>query len=133
MSKVTLLRSNNSFLIYSYGSIIDNKNIIHLAGSCPIDVNGIVPIDSSIEEQTALCIKNLYENLNNIGANIENIAYTRVIVATNSRDDLVRAWNEYLKTFSKHRVPSTLFGVSVLGYSNQLVEIECVIAVDDNE
>lgn len=33
--------------------------------------------------------------------------------------------------FGEHDVPSTLLGVTVLGYNNQLVELEAVAAVVD--
>ena len=35
-------------------------------------------------------------------------------------------------TFGEHDVPSTLMGVTVLGYTDQLVEIEAIAAVLDS-
>ena len=43
---------------------------------------------------------------------------------------LVTAWETIRKEFGDHDVPSTLTGVTVLGYTNQLVEIEAVATVE---
>ena len=41
------------------------------------------------------------------------------------------AWQVVRDSFGPHDVPSTLLGVTVLGYRDQLVEIEAVAAVVD--
>ena len=46
--------------------------------------------------------------------------------------DLVAAWKVVRDSFGTHDVPSTLMGVTVLGYKDQLVEIEAVAAVLDS-
>ncbi|MGW1553804.1 RidA family protein, partial [Streptomyces sp. NPDC002346] len=48
------------------------------------------------------------------------------------REDLVAAWEVVRDSFADHDVPSTLMGVTVLGYKDQLVEIEAVAAVLDS-
>lgn len=48
------------------------------------------------------------------------------------QEDLVTAWQVYRDYFGEHDVPSTLIGVTVLGYKDQLVEIEAVAAVLDS-
>lgn len=42
------------------------------------------------------------------------------------------AWHVVRDSFTDHDVPSTLMGVTVLGYKDQLVEIEAVAAVLDS-
>ena len=66
------------------------------------------------------------------GAALEGVVYTRVLVASHDQSDLVTAWETIRKKFGNHDVPSTLSGVTVLGYTNQLVEIEAVAAVENN-
>ncbi len=56
---------------------------------------------------------------------------TRVLVASTDRLDLVRVWDVVRRAFGDHDVPSTLLGVTVLGYPDQLVEVEAVAAVQD--
>ncbi len=41
------------------------------------------------------------------------------------------AWDVVRARFGEHDPPSTLLGVAVLGYRNQLVEVEAVAAVAD--
>ena len=63
---------------------------------------------------------------------MEDVVYTRVLVASQSQSDLVTSWEAIVKEFGNHDVPSTLSGVTVLGYTNQLVEIEAVAAVESS-
>lgn len=42
------------------------------------------------------------------------------------------AWEVVRNAFGDHDVPSTLTGVTVLGYDGQLVEIEAIAAVLDS-
>jgi len=51
---------------------------------------------------------------------------TTVFVASTQRADLVAAWEVVEAAFGDHDAPSTLLGVTVLGYPGQLVEIEAV-------
>ena len=71
------------------------------------------------------------EALEAAGAGIEDVISTRVLVASSNRSDLVAAWDVVRDAFGDHDVPSTPFGVTVLGYDDQLVEIEAVAAVVD--
>jgi len=53
-----------------------------------------------------------------------------VLVASSRRDDLVTAWQVVHDAFAPHDPPSTLIGVTVLGYNSQLVEVEAIAAVE---
>jgi hypothetical protein len=52
-----------------------------------------------------------------------------VLVVSSRNQDLGAVWSVVRAAFASHEVPSTLFGVTVLGYENQLVEIEAVAAI----
>jgi hypothetical protein len=54
---------------------------------------------------------------------------TTVYVATQRQEDLLAAWEVVRRHFGSHDAPSTLLGVSVLGYRGQLVEVEAVAAL----
>jgi hypothetical protein len=56
---------------------------------------------------------------------------TRILVASALRADLVTAGDVVRGAFGGHDVPSTLMGITVLGYRDQLVEIEAIPAVLD--
>lgn len=130
--KISLIRSENLAKVgYAYaGRVPDGMDLIFLAGSCPINKDGEVTPADDYEGQAKLCIENLKEALKESGAALDDVVYTRVIVASTDRSDLVRAWDVISEAFGEHDVPSTLSGVTVLGYENQLVEIEAVAAVD---
>ena len=51
------------------------------------------------------------------------------VYVVGDRSDLVAVWNVVAGGLAPHRPPSTLLGVSVLGYEGQLVEIEEIAAV----
>jgi hypothetical protein len=51
--------------------------------------------------------------------------------STDDSADLVAAWTVVREAFGTHDVPSSLMGVTALGYADQLVEIEAVAAVID--
>jgi hypothetical protein len=63
---------------------------------------------------------------------LQDVISTRVLVASTRQEDLVTAWKTVRASFGDHDVPSTLMGVTVLGYHDQLVEIEAVAAVLDS-
>ncbi len=54
---------------------------------------------------------------------------TTVYVASSNRSDLVAAWQVVHRHFGDHEPPSTLLGVTVLGYPDQLVEVEAIAAL----
>ena len=59
-------------------------------------------------------------------ATAADIVKTTIYVVSSAREDLVAVWEVAKATLG--RVPSTLLGVWVLGYPDQLVEIEAVAA-----
>lgn len=76
-------------------------------------------------------MENLVIALNAAGADLDDVVSTRVLVASCNQSDLVAAWEVVRAAFGAHDAPSTLMGVTVLGYPDQLVEIEAVAAVID--
>lgn len=131
--KIKLLRDPNlAEVSYAYASEVpEGFKIYHLAGACPLDYEGKVPEESSIEVQTKLCMDNARSVLAQIDATLSDVIYTRILVATDRREDLVEAWHAYETEMGKHDAPSTLHGVTVLGYFGQKVEIELTIAKED--
>ncbi|CAN5619644.1 RidA family protein [soil metagenome] len=108
-----------------------DARFIFLAGACPLDADGTTAAVGDYAGQAARCIDTMTQALADAGAGITDVISTRVLVASNSRHDLVTAWQVVREAFGTHDVPSTLPGVTVLGYDHQLVEIEAVAAVGD--
>jgi enamine deaminase RidA (YjgF/YER057c/UK114 family) len=69
---------------------------------------------------------NLVTTLNAAGAGLNDVVKTTVYVASSRRQDLVIAWDVVRAAFGDHDAPSTLLGVTVLGYNHQLVEVEAI-------
>ena len=130
---ISLIHSSNLAAVdYAYASRVPaGMNMLYLAGACPLDQDGKVAGIGDYDIQAKLCVENLKIVLKECGASLKDVAYTRVLVATQDQSDLVTAWEATRKEFGDHDVPSTLSGVTVLGYTNQLVELEAVAAVED--
>jgi enamine deaminase RidA (YjgF/YER057c/UK114 family) len=127
---VNLIRSSRLFpdAPYAYASIAHPTGLIFTAGACPLDEHGQVTFPGDFGAQTRQALGNLRIALEEAGATFQDVLKTTVYVASGDRSDLVTAWNEVAAAFGDHDVPSTLLGVTVLGYSGQLVEIEATAA-----
>ena len=79
-----------------------------------------------IAGQAERVMANLRVALGAAGAELTDVVKTTVYVATQNREDLLAAWEIVSRHFGAHDIPSTLLGVSVLGYRDQLVEVEAI-------
>jgi enamine deaminase RidA (YjgF/YER057c/UK114 family) len=133
-SAVTLIRSStlSDVAEYAYAATIpSDSRLIFLAGACPLNDDGTTAAVGDYAGQAARCIETMTTALAEAGATITDVVSTRVLVASSRQADLVAAWQVVRAAFGDHDVPSTLLGVTVLGYDDQLVEIEAVAAVRD--
>jgi enamine deaminase RidA (YjgF/YER057c/UK114 family) len=134
MTAVQLIRAPqlSDVAEYAYAATAPaGARLIFLAGACPLNEDGSTAAVGDYAGQAARAIANLRTALAAAGASLTDVISTRVLVATTRQPDLVTAWRVVRDAFGDHDVPSTLIGVSVLGYSDQLVEIEAVAAVVD--
>ena len=117
---------------YAYAATAPNDaRLIFLAGACPLTPDGETAAAGDYAGQAAVCVETMTAALHAAGATLTDVISTRVLVASSNQADLVSAWNVVREAFGEHDVPSTLMGVTVLGYTDQLVEIEAVAAVVD--
>lgn len=133
-SSVELIRAStlSSVAEYAYAATAPkDARLMFLAGACPLSDDGTVAAVGDYAAQAGVCIETMTEALAAAGASIEDVISTRVLVASSRQADLVSAWEVVRDAFGDHDVPSTLMGVTVLGYTNQLVEIEAIAAVLD--
>ncbi|HEY6499679.1 MAG TPA: Rid family hydrolase [Streptosporangiaceae bacterium] len=132
MSAVELIRAPNLSDVaeYAYAATAPaGSRLIFLAGACPLNADGSTAAVGDYAGQAAQALANLRAALAVAGADLTDVISTRVLVATTRQPDLVTAWRVVRDSFGDHDVPSTLVGVTVLGYDDQLVEIEAVAAV----
>jgi enamine deaminase RidA (YjgF/YER057c/UK114 family) len=111
---------------YAYAAVADAPGLVFTAGACPLDEHGQITAPGDVAAQARQALANLRTALDASGATIPDVLKTTVFVASTDRADLVAAWNEVAAAFGDHDVPSTLLGVTALGYPDQLVEIEAI-------
>lgn len=134
MTSVRLVRSASltDTVDYAYASVVPaGTRLIHLAGACPLDDEGRTVAPGDPVAQAHQVVANLRQALADAGAGLTDVASTRVLVASTEQSDLVAVWNVVRAAFGDHDVPSTLLGVTVLGYPDQLVEVEATAALSD--
>ncbi len=133
-SAVQLIRSADlAAAPYAYAATAPaGSRLIFLAGACPLEDDGSTTAPGDYAAQAARCVETLDIALRASGATLSDIISTRVLVASSSQADLVTAWDVIHDAFGDHDAPSTLLGVTVLGYDHQLVEIEAIAAVAED-
>jgi enamine deaminase RidA (YjgF/YER057c/UK114 family) len=107
---------------YEYSRSADG--LVFAAGACPLDEDGSVVAPGDREAQAGRTVDNLLAALAEAGTGVASLLRTTVYVVADERADLVRVWDVVAARLG--RVPSTLLGVSFLGYPEQLVEIEAI-------
>ena len=128
---INLVRSDSLYrgVPYAYASIAPRGSLIFTAGACPLDNRGEIVGVGDVRAQASLAVANLATALAESGATLADVLKTTVFVASTERADLTAAWDVVNAAFGDHDAPSTLLGVTVLGWPNQLVEIEAVAVV----
>ena len=111
---------------YEYSAV--GGGLIFTAGACPLDQDGRVVAPGDFEGQALQTVENLLAALAEHQAGPDALLKTTVSVAGQERADLVRVWDTISPRLG--RAPSILIGVSMLGYPDQLVEIEAIAVVD---
>ena len=116
---------------YAYAAVVGPGRTVFTAGSCPLDAGGATVAVGDVAGQARQVVANLVTVLAAAGAGLADVVRTTVYVASAERADLVAAWDVVRAAFGDHDAPSTLLGVTVLGYPDQLVEVEAVAVVPD--
>jgi len=112
---------------YDYAAIAPpGARLVFAAGACPLNDAGEVVAPGDYEGQARVAVDNLRVALEAAGSSLEQVLKSTVYVASPDRAQLVRVWRVVEESFAPARPPSTLLGVAVLGYPDQLVEIEAV-------
>jgi enamine deaminase RidA (YjgF/YER057c/UK114 family) len=118
---------------YAYASIASPGALVFTAGACPLDENEVIVGAGDVRLQAQQVIANLAEALTAAGASLAEVLKTTVYVASSDRSDLMAAWDVVEAAFAEHDAPSTLVGVTTLGYTGQLVEVEAVAVIAEQQ
>ena len=131
-SPIRLVRSGtlSDVAEYAYGAVVaPGARLVFAAGACPLDADGRTVGVGDYAAQARQMMHNLETALRDAGAGLSDVVKTTVYVASSAQADLVTAWQVVRDTFGDHEPPGTLIGVTVLGYADQLVEIDAIAAV----
>jgi enamine deaminase RidA (YjgF/YER057c/UK114 family) len=112
---------------YRYADLVGNQ--LFVAGQLPLDTSGTLLGADDPSRQARVCLDNLATLLAVHGFAINDIHRLTVYVV-GEHQHLLDAWGSVVSWFANDVPPATLLGVNMLGYSQQLVEIDAVIARD---
>lgn len=134
MTDVELVRTGSlaATVPYAYAAVTPPGRTVWTAGACPLDERGTVVAPGDVAAQARRVMANLVVALDAAGARLTDVARSTVYVASADRADLVAAWDVVRAAFGDHDAPSTLLGVAVLGYPDQLVEVEAVAVLPES-
>ena len=113
---------------YSYVATAPEGATVFTAGACPLDADGAIVGADDVAVQARQTLDNLVVALRAADCGLEDVVKTTVYVASSDQADLLAAWAVVEAELGTDGPPSTLLGVSVLGFKGQLVEIEAVAA-----
>jgi len=114
---------------YSYSVTAPPGSTIYTAGISPLDTDGATVGPNDVTAQANQCMINLETALADVGAELSDVAKVTIYVAEKMQADLVVAWDVVSKVFGDHKPAATMLGVTVLGYDDQLVEIEAIAVI----
>jgi enamine deaminase RidA (YjgF/YER057c/UK114 family) len=106
---------------YAYAAVTGPGQLVFTAGACPLDADGQTVAVGDIAGQAHQVMANLVIAPRASGAELTDVVKTTIYVASSEQADLGTAWRVVSGAFGSHDAPSTLLGVSCLGYDDQLV------------
>lgn len=114
-------------------TIVEAGRTAYLAGQCPVDaeehVVGVGDLDAQIEQVAANCLAALEA----AGAKAEDVVRSVVYVVSGDSDEVGGAWHrlyEHPDLGPAFKAASTVLGVTALGYSGQLIEVDLTARLD---
>jgi enamine deaminase RidA (YjgF/YER057c/UK114 family) len=110
---------------YAHVVVATGTRLVTTSGAVPLDDEGNLVGVGDVRAQARQTLHNLMRQLEAAGAGGEDVLKTTVYVASTGRADLVACWDEVQRS-PLAAAASTLLGVALLGYAEQLVEIEAI-------
>ncbi len=101
-------------------------NRLYVAGQVPVDAAGQVVSVADAGAQCRQCLDNLQVLIEQHGFALADI-HQLTIYVVGDLAALHAAWGEAVAFFESNVPPATLLGVTLLGYENQLVELDAHI------
>ena len=115
---------------YRYADVVGNR--LYLAGQVPLLADGTLVGPQDVTAQTEQCLANLLTLVTANGFDRGDI-HQLTIYVVGPHQNLIDAWHAVTEGFDNNVPPATLLGVTVLGYSDQLVEIDAQVERSDSK
>lgn len=118
---------------YSHVTISSAGRLAHLAGQCPLDLDGkVVGGPGDFAAQTDQVIANCLAVLAAAGATPGGVVRSIVYVVSPDSTVLAAVWDRLMASplAPAFTAASTLLGVASLGYQGQLIEVDLTAALD---
>lgn len=109
---------------YRYAEPVGDQ--LFVAGQVPVDGSGTVVGVGDAALQAQVCLGNLLTVLDVHGFEVGDIRKLTVSVV-GAHQNLLDAWQATSAWFNDDVPPATLVGVHLLGYSDQLVEVDAIV------
>ena len=106
---------------YRYADRIGDH--LHLAGQVPLDAAGVLVGVGDVQAQVRQCATNLFAVVEAHGFGRQDVHQLTVYVV-GEHQVLLDAWAAIVECFDGNVPPATLLGVNLLGYADQLVELD---------
>jgi enamine deaminase RidA (YjgF/YER057c/UK114 family) len=110
---------------YAYAATATGGTHVYTAGAVPVDAEGNLIGRDDLETQMDAVLANLQQALDRTEVTADDVVKTTIYVVARDQADLPRAWRAFASS-PLAGAPSTLVGVTHLGYGGQLVEIEAI-------
>lgn len=113
---------------YRYAEIVGRQ--LFVAGQVPLDGDGNLLAVGDPAAQAVACLQNLQTLIVLKGFGLSDIRHLSVHVV-GEHQNLLDAWQAVVAWFADAGVPpATLLGANLLGYADQLVEIDATVLGD---
>jgi len=109
---------------YRYADRVGDQ--LYVAGQVPRDGSGDLVGAADAAAQAASCLHNL-RTLLEVHDFAEADIRRLIIYVVGEQQNLLDAWSAVTEWFAGDVPPATLLGVNLLGYSDQLVEIDATV------
>ncbi|MFB6878948.1 RidA family protein [Streptomyces sp. NPDC056323] len=118
---------------YHHVTVVEAGRAAYLAGQCPLDGNGALVGAGSFEKQVDQVVANASVALAAVSAQPQHVVRSVIYVRSEDRDVLGTVWDRLIGSAigPAFTTASTMLGVTQLGYSGQLVEVDLTVALPD--
>ncbi|MBB4696393.1 RidA family protein [Paractinoplanes abujensis] len=117
---------------YSHITVTSEGRLAHLAGQCPLDLDGtVVGAPGDFDAQTDQVIANCLAVLEAAGATPGDVVRSVIYVVSADSTQLAAVWDRLNESplAPAFTTASTLLGVTALGFRGQLVEVDLTAAL----